>query len=116
MLKSCIYFLGALSLHFTDITHPNNFFSVLLPLLDALFLIFLCWQLLFFMSLNSGFSDGGHYSLSDLLRDIYDLHYDIQDLGLGRAIFDLAQNLFEVACFFIAIYYYYGLTIQLVRL
>lgn len=116
MFKSFIYLFGALSLHFTDLTHSNAFFSLFLPLLDAFFLIFLCWQLLFFMSLNSGFSDGGHYSLSDLLQDIYDLRYDIQEYGLAKALFDLVLNLFDAACFFIAVYYYYDLSIQLVSL
>ncbi len=116
MLKSFIYLLGTLALHFTNFSHASAFFSVFLPLIDALFLIFLCWQLLFFMTLNSGFSDGDHYHLQDLLVDIYDLRYDIEDQGLLRALFSLALNLFETICFFVAMFYYYGMVIDMVQL
>ena len=116
MLKTLTYLLGTLSLHFTDFAHASDFYSVFLPLIDVLFLIFICWQLLFFMALNSSFSDGDHYHLQDLIIDIYDLRYDIQDHGLFSALFSLALNLFEMVCFFLAIFYYYGMVIDMVRL
>jgi|GEM_PF-637538 len=116
MFKSAIYLLGTLSLHFTEFGHPQAFYGIFLPLMDALFLIFLCWQLLFFMTLSSSFSDGDHYHLQDLIIDIYDLRYDIQDHGLFSALFSLALNLFEMVCFFLAIFYYYGMVIDMVRL
>lgn len=116
MLKSLTYLLGTLALHFTDFSHPSGFFSVFLPLIDVLFLIFLCWQLLFFMTLNSSFSDGDHYHFQDLIVDIYDLRYDIEDKGLLPALFSLAVNLFEMICFFLALFYYYGMLIDMVRL
>lgn len=116
MLKTLTYLLGALALHFTDFAHPNGFYSTFLPIIDVLFLIFLCWQLLFFMTLSSGFSDGNHYHFSDLIMDIYDLRYDIQDEGLLRALFNLACGLFELICFFVAMFYYYGIVIEMVRL
>ena len=116
MFKSIIYLTGALALHFTDFAHPSAFFSVFLPVIDALFLIFFCWQLLFFMTLNTGFSDGDSYSFYDLVADIYDLRYDIQEQGPLKAFLSLALNLFDLVCFFIAMFYYYGMVIDLVRL
>lgn len=115
MLKSIIYLTGTLALHFTDFTHARSFYSVFLPLIDVLFLIFLCWQLMFFMALNN-FSDGDHYHLQDLFVDIYDLRYDIQDHGLFSALFSLTLNLFDAVCFFLAIFYYYGMVIDLMQL
>lgn len=116
MLKTLTYFLGALSLHFTDFGHSSSFYNLFLPIIDALFLIFLCWQLLFFMALNNSFSDGDHYHLQDFIVDIYDLRDDIQEQGLPSALFSLAPNLFEVMCFFLSIFYYYTLVIDMVRL
>jgi len=115
MLKTLTYLLGTLSLHFTDLSHASSFYCVFLPLIDALFLIFLCWQLMFFMALSS-FSDGDHYHLQDLIVDIYDLRYDIHDHGLLSALFSLALNLFEALCFFLSVFYYYGMVIDMVRL
>ena len=116
MFKSIIYLAGTLALHFTDFAHPQAFFSVFLPIMDVLFLIFLFWQLLFYMALNNSFSDGDHYHLQDLIVDIYDLRYDIEDQGLLRALFSLSLNLFEMVCFFVAMFYYYGMVIDMVRL
>ena len=116
MLKSLTYLLGALALHFTDFSHPNGFYSTFLPFVNVLFLIFLCWQLLFFMTLNTGFSDGDHYSFYDLVTDVYDLRYDIQDQGMLRALFSLTLNLFDLICFFVAMFYYYGMVIDMVRM
>ncbi|MEH6357505.1 MAG: hypothetical protein V7745_00845 [Pseudomonadales bacterium] len=116
MPKTLTYLLGTLSLHFTDFGHASSFYSLFLPFVDVLFLIFLCWQLMFFMALNNSFSDGDHYHLQDLIVDIYDLRYDIQDHGLLSALFSLALNLFEVACFFLSIFYYYGMVIEMIRL
>ena len=116
MFKSIIYLVGALSLHFTDFSHPDRFYSTFLPFIDVLFLIFLCWQLLFFMTLNSSFSDGDHYSFYDLIADVYDLRYDIQDQGIFKALFCLALSLFDVICFFVAMFYYYGMVIDMVQL
>jgi len=116
MLKSAVYLLGALSLHFTEFGHPQAFYGVFLPLIDVIFLIFLFWQLLFFMTLSSSFSDGDHYHLQDLVMDIYDLRYDIEEQGLLRALLSLALNLFEMICFFLAMFYYYSMVIDMVRL
>lgn len=116
MLKSLIYLLGALALHFTDFSHQNGFYSTFLPFVNVLFLIFLCWQLLFFMALNTSFSDGDHYSFYDLVTDIYDLRYDIQDQGLPRALFSLTLNLLDSLCFFVAMFYYFSMVIDLMQL
>ena len=116
MPKTLSYLLGSLSLHFTDFSHASSFYNLVLPIVDVIFLIFLCWQLIFFMALNNSFSDGDHYHLQDLVTDIYDLHYDIRDHGLLSALFSLALNIFEMMCFLLSIFYYYGMVIEMVRL
>lgn len=112
MLKTGIYVLGTLALHFTDFTHPDPLFSRVLPLVDAVFVIFLMWQLLFFFSLHS-YSDGDSYHFSDVLLDIYDLRYDIADVGILAALLQLAFNLVDAACFFLSIYFCYAVLIDL---
>lgn len=113
MIKTLIYILGTLALHNTDFTHPGAFYHLFLPLMDALFLIFLLWQMIFFFTLNN-FSDGRHYGFHDLLIDIYDLRYDIQEQGVASALFQLALNLIDFICIFISVFYYYSLTLELI--
>ena len=113
MIKTIIYLAGALALHHTDFTHPNSFYHLFLPVMDILFLIFLSWQMLFFFTLNN-FSDGKNYGIHDLLLDIYDLRYDIQDHGLSYALFNLSLNLIDFICIFLSVFYYYSLIIDLV--
>ncbi|MBL1278487.1 MAG: hypothetical protein COB30_020625 [Ectothiorhodospiraceae bacterium] len=43
-----ILLIAASSLHFTDLEHPSTFFSVLLPIVDVISLIFLALWLVFF--------------------------------------------------------------------
>ena len=112
MLKTCVYVIGTLALHYTDFSHPDALFSRVLPLVDAAFIIFLLWQLLFFFSLHS-FSDGDTYHFSDLLVDIYDLRYDIADVGIVVALVRLSFNLIEMGCFFLSIFYCYSAVIDM---
>lgn len=113
MIKTLIYVLGTLALHNTDFTHPHSFYHLFLPLVDLLFLIFLSWQLLFFFTLNN-FSNGEQYGFHDLLIDIYDLRYDIQDHGLAYALFNLSLNIIDFICIFLAVFYYYALMVDLI--
>ena len=115
MLKTCIYVFGTFALHLTDFKNPNPFFSTVLPLIDAVFLIFLIWQLLFFLSLND-FSDGQEQSISDLFMTIYDLNYDIQEQGTVPALFNLALSLFDAACVFLSIYFFLAISIDLIAI
>ena len=112
MLKTSVYVIGTLALHYTDFSHPDALFSMVLPLLDAAFIIFLMWQLLFFFSLH-GFSDDDTYYFSDLLIDIYDLRYDIAEVGAVVALVRLSFNLIEVGCFFLSIFYCYSAVIDM---
>jgi hypothetical protein len=113
MIKTCIYIFGTLALHLTDFTHPNAFFSTFLPLIDALFLIFLIWQLMFFLSLND-FSDGQEHNMSELLMTIYDLSYEMQEQGIVPALFNLALSLFDALCVFVSIYYFLNIMLELI--
>ncbi len=112
MLKTGVYVIGTLALHYTDFSHPDAFFSMMLPLLDAAFIIFLMWQMLFFFSLH-GFSDDDTYYFLDLLVDIYDLRYDIAEVGPVVAIVRLSFNIIEVGCFFLSIFYCYSALIDM---
>lgn len=112
-MKTLIYILGALALHHTDFTHPHAFYHLFLPLVDLLFLIYLSWQLLFFFTLNN-FSNGQQYGFFDLLMDIYDLRYDIQEHGWLSASVQLTFNLIDFICIFAAIFYYFALIIELI--
>jgi len=113
MVKTVWYLVGAMSLHLTQFSDPNPFFSIFLPLVDAVFLIYLLWQLIFFMSLHD-FSDGNSYQMQDLLIDIWDFRYDIRESGLLYALIHLCLNITEVICFLFAVFYYYKLSIQLI--
>lgn len=113
MIKTTIYVIGALALHHTDFANPDGFYRLFLPLLDAAFLIFLLWQMMFYFTLNN-FSDGHHYGFSDLLVDIYDLRYDIEDHGLLYALFNLSLNIIDLICIVLAVYYYYAMMIELI--
>ncbi|MCF7982019.1 MAG: hypothetical protein K9K86_08540 [Pseudomonadales bacterium] len=113
MIKTTFYIAGALALHHTDFSHPNTFYHLFLPIVDLIFLIFLSWQMLFFFTLNN-FSDGKNYGFHDLIVDIYDLRYDIQDHGLASALFTLSLNLIDFICIFLSVFYYYSLIIELV--
>ena len=115
MLKTGVYVLGTMALHYTDFSHPGAFFSMVLPLLDAAFIIFLMWQMLFFFSLH-GFSDDDTYYFSDLLVDIYDLRYDIADSGVVVALVRLSFNIIEMACFFLSVHYCYAAIIDMLAL
>ena len=113
MTKTCIYIIGALALHHTDLNHDNGFYSLFLPFLDALFIIFIILQVMFYFSLNN-FSNGNHYGFKDLILDIYDLRYDIQDHGLLYALFQLTLNIVDLVCIVVAGYYYGQIVITLV--
>lgn len=113
MIRTVIYVLGALALHQTNFSHPNAFYHLFLPIIDVVFLIFLCWQMIFFFTLNN-FSNGKSYGFHDLIIDIYDLRYDIQDHGLTYAMINLLLNLIDFICIFLSVFYYYSLTIELV--
>lgn len=102
-----------MALHLTDFTHPNPFFSTFLPVIDAFFLIFLIWQLMFFVSLNS-FSDGQEHNMAELLLTIYDLNYDIQEQGVAPALLNLALNIFDAICIFLSLYYFLVIMIDLI--
>jgi len=79
MLRTAFYILGMLALHHTDFTHPDAFYRLFLPLVDAAFLIFIVWQVMFYFTLNN-FSSA--YGFFDLFQDIWDLRYDIEQQGL----------------------------------
>lgn len=111
MLTTVIYIFGALSLHFADLSHENSFFSLLLPFLNLLFLIFLVIQMVFFFSMNSLITDQA-YGFFDLLSDIWDLDYDIKTQGLLPTLINLVARLIEASCFFTAIYYYFIIAIK----
>lgn len=105
MIKTGLYIIGALALHHTDLSANNSFFSVFLPILDMLFFIFIIMQIMFYFSLNN-FSNGNNYNFKDLILDIYDLRYDIQDHGLMYALFHLTLNIIDLICIVVAVYYY----------
>lgn len=113
MIRTAIYITGALALHHTDFTSPDGFYHLFLPLVDAAFLIFLLWQMMFYFTVNN-FSDGNHYGFSDLIMDIYDLRYDIEDHGLLYALFNLSLNIIDLICIFMAVFYYYSMMIELI--
>lgn len=115
MIKTFIYLIGILALHNTDFTHPDSFYHLFLPLVDVFYLIFLLWQALFFFTLNN-FSDGQHYAFNDLVADIYDLRYDIQDHGLLPALIQLSLNIIDFICIFLAIFYYCAIMIDLIAI
>ena len=115
MLRTLVYVAGTLALHFPDFNHSNALYSMVLPLVDAAFIIFLLWQLIFYFSLHS-YSGTDSYHFTDLLVDIYDLRYDIEDAGVVVAIVRLSLNLVEVACFFLSIYYCYAAVIDMLVL
>lgn len=114
MLKTCIYLFGTMALYHTDLNHSHGFFSLVLPVVDLLFLIFLAWQLLLYFSLNQ-LSSGDHYGITDLFIDIYDLRYDIQDHGLLYALFQLSLNVIDLICIFLSVFYYSRLLLNLVN-
>ena len=111
MLRTLIYILGMLALHHTDLHHPDAFFRLFLPLVDAVFLIFIVWQVMFYFTLNNFTGD---YGFSDMLRDVWDLRFDIQEQGLLPALFQLGLALLEFVLFFTAIFYYWNMAIALV--
>ncbi len=105
MIKTGFYIIGALALHHTDLNANNSFYSVFLPIVDTMFFIFIIMQIMFYFSLNN-FSNGDNYGFQDLILDIYDLRYDIQDQGLMYALFHLTLNVIDLICIVVAVYYY----------
>ncbi len=113
MIKTCFYLLGALALHHTDLNHGNGFHSLFLPVVDAIFFIFIIWQMIFYFTLNN-FSTGNHYSFQHLVLDIYDLRYDVQDHGLLYALFQLSLSIIDLICIVLAFYYYSQIALDLI--
>ena len=105
MLTTLIYVIGTLSLHFTDAASPNGFFSLLLPVVNILFFIFLIWQLIFFFSLGIPEGDG-NFRFADLLREFWELNYDIAEYGLIRTLGNLVAHLINTVCIVMAVDYY----------
>ena len=105
MLTTLIYVIGTLSLHFTDAASPNGFFSLLFPAVNALFFIFLIWQLIFFFSLGLP-ERGGDFRFSDLLREFWNLNYNIAEYGLLRTLRNFTAHLINTVCIVMAVDYY----------
>ena len=105
MLTTLIYLIGTLSLYFTDATSPNEFFSLLLPVINTLFFVFLIWQLIFFFALGMPARDDD-FRFSDLLREFWTLNYDIAERGLLRTVARFVAHLINAVCFVSAVDYY----------
>ena len=115
MFKTFIYILGTAALHFADFNHPSEFNSLFLPLICALFLVFLIWQLMFFSSLYS-MPGTDNYGLFDLLADIWDFRYDVEELGFVPALMQLALKVIDALCFMLSVYYGFGLALEMISL
>ena len=113
MVIAVIYIIGTLCLHLTDFSSPDFLYATLFPLIDALFLIFLIWQVLFYTTL-SGIGGSNSYGFFDLLGDVYDLRYDVIEKGWLAALWELTLNLTECICFFLAVFYYFSMAIDLI--
>ena len=105
MLTTFFYLIGTLSLYFTDTASPNGFFSLLLPFVNALYFIFLIWQLIFFFSLGIPEREGD-YRFTELLREFWNLNYNIAEKGLLLTLARLAAHVFNSLCFIFAVDYY----------
>lgn len=113
MLTTIIYVSGALSLHFTDVQSQNAFFFVLLPLINILFFIFLLWQLIFYLALNSFSNDDS--SFFDLLTQIWHLDYTIERIGFFPALLNISFLIINAISFFIVVFYYFDVFWILIR-
>ena len=111
MGKTVIYFLGMLALAFTNFGHAQAFYSLVLPIIDLFFIIFLGFELIFYFSIL-GFSKN-EYNAYDLWRDIIDLRSDIAQSGLLDAATTLAISLGDFLLLFVAIVYALGRIIEL---
>ncbi len=103
MGRTLIYVLGILALTNTDLLHASAFYRLFLPVCDLFFIIFLLMELVFFFSIVGFSSDD--YNVYDLIRDIFDLRYDIQEVGAISAITTLFISLFETLLLFTGLYY-----------
>jgi hypothetical protein len=115
MLTTIIYVLGALSLHFSDISSQHAFFSLLLPLFNILFFIFLFWQLIFYFSLSS-FSNDDSLHFFDLLYKFWHLDEDIKQYGFFPAVLNIVMLSVDAASLFIVIFYYIELFLDFTRI
>lgn len=113
MLTTIIYLVGALSLHFTDMTSQSGFASLFLPMVNILFFIFLVWQLVFYFSLHS-FSGNDDSLFIALLREFWNLNENMREYGVARTLLGFAAHLFNAACFLTAVYYYFSLFLDFV--
>ena len=98
MIRTFIYALGVLALLQTDPRHASAFYSLFLPLVDFLFIVFLSWELLFYFSINGFYASD--YNVYDLGRDILDLRHDIREAGFIPAIMALMLSLLDMVLLF----------------
>lgn len=87
----------------TDLGHTSAFNSLFLPVVDFIFLVFLFFELQFFFS-NIGFG-ADDYNIFDLIRDIFDLHHDIKEVGFLPAVLTLAISLVDMVLLFTAVFF-----------
>lgn len=114
MLTTLIYMIGALSLLFTDATSPNGFFRLLLPAINALFFIFLIWQLIFFFAPGMPVRNDD-FRFSDFLREFWSLNYNIEEYGFLRSMGRFIAHLINTVCFFWAVNSYLSMFVDFIE-
>lgn len=105
MLTTIFYVLGALALHFSDVTSGNAFFSLLLPLFNIFFFIFLVWQLIFYFSLSSFANDDDTHFFT-LVYELWHLDHGIRERGLVPALFNVTLLIVNAVSLVSIVLYY----------
>lgn len=115
MIKTAFWLLGIMSLQYTDFTAQQPLYSTFLPVLDAVFLLFLLWQLVFFFTIGGSSCEQTGFSVEELFAEIYDLRYEIQDRGFIVALINLSLSMVDVVCMLIAIHWYLSTLVELIQ-